>query len=172
MPSVDDLGFHRLTVPALEALLEGDLVAASRLVGVDLPDFFLGEDWLWRIRLDQVRSTPGDHAWLVRAVELTAEHVVVGHAGFHAAPDAAGMVEVAYTVVPERRGEGLSHLMLAALVAEASASPDVTVVRATVAPDNLPSLAVVRSAGFVHVGEQWDDVDGTELIFEQVARRD
>jgi hypothetical protein len=42
----------------------------------------------------------------------------------------------------------------------------VTTVRATISPDNLPSLAVVTAAQFRHVGEQWDEVDGTELIFE------
>ena len=39
--------------------------------------------------------------------------------------------------------------------------------RATVAPDNAPSLAVVDRAGFRHVGEQEDEVDGLELVFER-----
>jgi len=40
---------------------------------------------------------------------------------------------------------------------------------ATVAPDNAPSLAVVRAAGFVHVGEQMDPVDGLELVCTREA---
>jgi ribosomal-protein-alanine N-acetyltransferase len=60
--------------------------------------------------------------------------------------------------------------MVAALVTEAESSPDVDLVRATVSPDNAPSLAVIRNAQFVHVGEQWDDVDGLELVFEKRLR--
>ena len=41
------------------------------------------------------------------------------------------------------------------------------IVRATVSPDNAASLAVIRNGRFVHVGEQWDDEDGLELVFEK-----
>ena len=44
------------------------------------------------------------------------------------------------------------------------------VLRAAIAPDNLPSLAMVHRAGFVHVGEQIDEIDGLELIFEKEVR--
>lgn len=49
----------------------------------------------------------------------------------------------------------------------AADEPAVRTVRATIGPDNLPSLALVRELGFVHVGEQWDDEDGRELVFER-----
>lgn len=64
-------------------------------------------------------------------------------------------------------GKGYSHLVLSALLNQAAASKEVTTVRATVSPDNLPSLKVVTAAQFRHVGEQWDEVDGTELVFEK-----
>ena len=38
--------------------------------------------------------------------------------------------------------------------------------RASIAPTNAPSLAVVGRLGFLQKGSQWDDVDGEELIFE------
>jgi RimJ/RimL family protein N-acetyltransferase len=37
---------------------------------------------------------------------------------------------------------------------------------ASVAPTNDPSLAIVRKLGFVQTGEQWDEEDGLELVFE------
>ena len=36
-------------------------------------------------------------------------------------------------------------------------------------PDNEPSLALIRRAGFVEVGSQIDEIDGLELIFEKPA---
>jgi RimJ/RimL family protein N-acetyltransferase len=157
--------FVPLPPPVLEALLDGDLAAASAVSGVALPPFFLEEGWLWRIRLDQVRADPAAQDWVVRALVVAPEGVV-GHAGFHGPPDADGVVEVAYTVVPQLRGRGYAHAALAALVAEAAASPAVRVVRASVQPGNAASLAVVRRAGFVHVGEQVDEEDGLELVLE------
>ncbi|MET9878265.1 hypothetical protein ABZZ36_27060 [Actinacidiphila glaucinigra] len=32
--------------------------------------------------------------------------------------------------------------------------------------ENTASLATISGFGFVEVGEQWDEVDGLELIFE------
>jgi RimJ/RimL family protein N-acetyltransferase len=69
-------------------------------------------------------------------------------------------------VLPHLRGHGYGHAALAALVAEAAASPLVRVVRASVQPHNAASLAVVRRAGFVLVGERVDDEDGLELVHE------
>ena len=44
--------------------------------------------------------------------------------------------------------------------------PDVKTVRATISPDNAASLALIGSYPFVENGEQWDDEDGREIIFE------
>jgi RimJ/RimL family protein N-acetyltransferase len=157
-----------LPAAALDALLRGDLGAASALTGVDLPPFFLDEGWLWKIRSEQVRSDPGAADWIVRAV-VDPDGVVVGHAGFHGPPDEVGDVEVGYTVVPEHRGRGWGKAALAELLTRADAEPDVRRVVATIAPDNRASLAVVGHFGFVHVGEQMDPVDGLELVYVRPA---
>ena len=44
-----------------------------------------------------------------------------------------------------------------------------TVVRASISPTNEASLATLRPFGFEAVGEQWDDEDGLELLFERPA---
>ena len=151
------------------ALLAGDLDGAGRACGVRLPPFFLEEGWLWEIRLRQVRADPAAAAWVVRAALVPPDGDVVGHAGFHGPPDEHGVVEVAYTVLPGLRGRGYAGVLLRALIEEAAGCPSVRVVRAAVSPDNAASLAVVRRAGFAHVGEQHDDVDGLELLFERSA---
>ena len=52
----------------------------------------------------------------------------------------------------------------------AAREPDVRVVRASVGPDNVASLRLLSRYGFVEVGEQWDDEDGPETVFEVDAR--
>lgn len=39
-------------------------------------------------------------------------------------------------------------------------------IHAAISPDNIPSLALIRSLGFVEMGEQWDEEDGLEIIYE------
>ena len=51
-------------------------------------------------------------------------------------------------------------------VLRARAEPGVRVVRASISPDNAGSLATIAGFGFVEVGEQWDEQDGLELVFE------
>jgi RimJ/RimL family protein N-acetyltransferase len=56
--------------------------------------------------------------------------------------------------------------MVRELLARAAAEPQVAVVRASISPDNEASLATVAGFGFTRVGEQWDEEDGRELLFE------
>ncbi len=45
-----------------------------------------------------------------------------------------------------------------------------TTVRASVSPENAASLGTIAPFGFVQVGEQMDEIDGLELIFERPVR--
>ncbi|MFC4455865.1 GNAT family N-acetyltransferase [Deinococcus sonorensis] len=166
------LRWLKLTPQVLSALLDHDLEAASALLGVPLGPFFLTEEalWLWRYRLDQMRRDPASAAWVARAVAAEPAGVVVGYAGFHGPPDEAGMVEVGYSVDPAHRRQGYATAMLRDLLEEAGSHAGVQTVRATIRPDNSASLATIRPFGFREVGEQWDEIDGLELIFERPAR--
>jgi RimJ/RimL family protein N-acetyltransferase len=148
-------------------LQERDLAEASRRSGVDLPEAFVTtESWLWPVFRAKVAADPSAEPLLVRAIVDGDTNVVVGHAGFHAPPDARGMVEVGYTVLEAHRRRGFATAAVLLLLGEA-ASRGATVVRASVSPDNDASLAVVRRLGFVEVGRHWDDEDGLELVFER-----
>ncbi len=57
--------------------------------------------------------------------------------------------------------------MLAELISWASRAEGVRVIRASVRPDNAASLATIAHFGFVAIGEQWDEEDGLELVFER-----
>ncbi len=164
------LRFAPLSAQTLAALLHEDLAAARRSSGVPLTPYFLEQNWLWRIRLDQIREQPEAAPWVARAAVIDTrdapEGLAVGALGFHGAPDPAGMVEVGYSVDPAFRRRGLATAMLRLALEEAAADPQVRVVRASIGPDNEASLATIRPFGFVHVGEQIDTEDGLELVFE------
>jgi ribosomal-protein-alanine N-acetyltransferase len=158
-----------MTAEVLRAMLVGDFALAGALVDLDLPGWFASEGWLWGFHLQQIEDGAGSARWYVRTAATSPESVVIGHAGFHGPPDGAGMVEIGYTVAPDLRGRGYGRAIVAALLATAAREPAVSVVRASVSPSNTPSLTLVRRAGFVRVGEQWDDRDGLEWIFERPA---
>lgn len=155
----------------MTALLNGDLAAAGAAAGVALTDYFMTEEAmrLWRLRLDQLAHEPAHARWIVRAVVAEPEGTVVGHAGFHGAPDQTGTVEIAYSVDPAHRRQGYATAMLTALLHRAATEPRITTVRATISPDNTASLATIAGYGFTRTGEQWDEEDGLELIFELPA---
>ncbi|MDX3072685.1 GNAT family N-acetyltransferase [Streptomyces sp. NPDC088354] len=156
----------------MSALLEGDLSGAGAVAGVPLTEYFLTDRarWLWRYRLGQMAADPGRARWMVRQAVVADGGPVVGHAGFHGPPDETGMVEIGYAVAPPFRRQGYARSTLAELLRRAAAEPSVTTVRAAIAPDNVASLATIAGFGFVEVGEQWDEEDGRELVFEVPAR--
>jgi RimJ/RimL family protein N-acetyltransferase len=159
---------HPLPVAAMQALVAGDLSRASDLTGVQLTEYFTEERmvWLCNYRIRQIAEDPASADWVVRVVVSEPDGHVVGHAGFHGPPDDNGMVEIGYSVVPEFRRRGYAKAIVQMLLDRAASEPDVTVVRASVSPDNQASLATIAGFGFTKVGEQWDDEDGLELLFE------
>ena len=92
----------------------------------------------------------------------------VGYANFHAPPDDRGMVEIGYQVVAHLRGRGYASEAAAAMW-QWAADHGARVLRASIAPSNAPSIALVERAGFRHVGQQYDEVDGLELLWERPA---
>jgi len=163
--------FVELPAAVMAALLMDDLAAARAATGIELGELFVGEraKWLWGYRLKQLETEPEAAAWIARAVVAEPGGAVVGYAGFHGPPDERGMVEVGYTVDPAYQRQGYATAILGALLERAAGEPAVHVVRASISPDNVASLATVAKYGFVQVGEQWDDEDGLELLFELPA---
>ena len=88
---------------------------------------------------------------------------VVARGGFHAPPDAHGAVEIGYAVLPAHRRQGYAHEIACGLLAWGREHGAVRCL-ASVSPDNAASLATLARLGFVHTGEQMDEVDGLELV--------
>lgn len=156
---------------AIHALAAGDLAAANIAAPVPLSPFFVGDDQrsTWVRRSVQVREDPASLGWITRVIWAEDISAAVGRAGFHGPPDERGMVEIGYSVDPAYRRRGYARAAFEALLERARLEPSVRVVRVTISPDNEPSLNLIAAYGFTRVGEQWDDEDGLEIIYEVTA---
>ncbi len=158
----------QLTEPVFRALVDGDLPAANLASPVPLPAYFAGPEWrgVWQMRSKQVEEDPASAAWVTGVIWDERQQLAVGRAGYHAPPDPAGMVEIGYAVDPAYRRRGYARAALEALLQRAAREPQVHTVRVTISPDNVASHQLASQYGFVEVGEQWDDEDGLEIIYE------
>ncbi|WP_246165273.1 GNAT family N-acetyltransferase [Arthrobacter yangruifuii] len=157
----------QLSRGVIDSLAAGNLVAANRQAPLELTEHFSQDrQSLWRMRSAQLQEHPSDAAWISRAIYDPGLGRAVGVAGFHGPPDDSGMVEVGYSVDPAYRRRGYARAALQALLEVAARDPSIHTVRATISPDNSASRRLVEQYGFVAKGEQWDDEDGLEIIYE------
>jgi len=169
--STDRLNLVPMSLELMEALEQGDLASARRLVGYRIPP-----EWpqvmgsVLRFRIPLARSRPDAVPLLLLAMVLRADpEVVVGRLGFHGPVDDDGMLEIGYEVFPVYRRQGYAREAVVGMFRSAQQDPGVHRFRASVSPDNAPSRNLVTSLGFNEVGSQWDDEDGEETLFECAA---
>jgi len=122
------------------------------------------------LRAEQARRRPRDRTWLLRPILLRgvdgAPADAIGYVNFHAAPHADGRVEIGYALLPAYRGHGYALEAVRAMFDWARQHPGVRRFRASVAPGNERSLNLITKLGFERVGEQWDEEDGLEYVYE------
>ena len=97
---------------------------------------------------------------------LKEARTAIGHVNFHGPPDDRGVPEIGYSLLPEFRGSGYAIEAVRAMFDWARREHGVQRFRASVAPDNERSQHLIDKLGFVRIGEQWDEEDGLEWVFE------
>jgi RimJ/RimL family protein N-acetyltransferase len=118
----------------------------------------------WRV--PQVKTDPTCNKWFVRFIVLKETKEVIGSTSFHGAPDENGMIEIGLGIEEAFHNQGYAREALVALWQWACGFSEVKRLRYTVSPDNLPSIAVINYFGFDYIGEQMDEIDGPENIYE------
>lgn len=159
-----------MTVPFMDALARGDVATAAAEISASVPDDMPEylRDFL-RYRLTQLAADPTIRQWLGRAIVWTADdgsRQVIGSIGFHGAPDAEGRLEIGYKVEPAFRRQGIAREAANAMFAWAHREHGITRFVASISPTNEPSLRLAAGFGFEQVGQQMDEIDGLELVFE------
>ncbi len=160
-----------LTPAFLAASLRGDLPTAADLLGCTIFPEWLQDQWVMRMRLDQLNDDPTLQPWLLRAIMLRQERMMIGHIGFHTAPGAdylqpwaPGGVEFGYTIFTPFRRHGYATEAVEALMTWAQRTYAVTRFVVTISPNNEPSRRIAQHFGFRQVGTHMDPQDGPEEI--------
>jgi RimJ/RimL family protein N-acetyltransferase len=157
-----------MPVEFMRASLEKDRARAASILGIEIPPEWPSDDDLFmlKIRLEDVGEHPEWAPWLLRAIVDKQSARMLGYINFHMPPNDDGMVEVGYEIFPAHRRKGYAEEAVRALFSWALEQGGVKTFRASVGPTNEPSLKMIEKLGFTHVGEQWDEIDGRELVFE------
>jgi RimJ/RimL family protein N-acetyltransferase len=167
----DTIRTERLALPLLTP---ADLAAVARGERPADLDATVSAEWLDNVawlaarRLEQIEKHPDHAPWLLRAIVLDdGERPAIGHINFHGRPDERGVPEVGYELLPSYRGKGYAIEAVRGLFDWARREHGVTRFRASTAPDNERSQNLITKLGFVRIGEQWDEEDGLEWVFEK-----
>jgi RimJ/RimL family protein N-acetyltransferase len=168
--ATDRLELHLLTLDELDAVAAGDAAGLSGRIDAAVSGAWVEEvRELAGYRARQLRARPQDEPWLLRAIVASgaagARHAI-GYLNFHAGPDEGGMVEIGYTLLPDARGQGFAIEAVRGAFAWATREFGIRHFRASVAPGNERSENLIRKLGFLQTGQQWDDRDGLELVYE------
>jgi RimJ/RimL family protein N-acetyltransferase len=115
-------------------------------------------------------ADPGYGPWSVRLLLLKPSLQPIGHIRFHSRP-VEGAVEFGYTVFTPWRCRGFATEAAAAAMRWAVEQHGVRRFIASVRTNNLPSQRVVAKLGFRKVGQQLDEIDGIEDVFERQTRQ-
>lgn len=161
---------HRLDLYCLTAEELYDLGAGSDIfVNRDFENphgVITGEDLPRTNRVADVRQHPENIRWYYRMIVDRERNIAVGSVSFHGAPDARGMVEIGIGIADAEQGNGFASEALFGMWNWAAYQPSVRFLRYTVSPTNAASMAIIKKFDFPQIGEQMDEEDGLELIFE------
>ena len=118
----------------------------------------------WRV--PQVKADPATNKWFVRWIVLKENREIIGSTSFHGAPDDQGMMEIGLGIETQYQNQGYAKEALLGMWRWVLTFPEVKVLRYTVSPENRPSIAVIKYFGFDFKGQQIDEEDGPEDIYE------
>ena len=120
----------------------------AEMLEVEIPDDWPGADVLEALPLF-IEAMENDPAGLVwdGIILHKAEQVAIGGIGFHGGPDAAGMVEMGYNIIPAYEGQGYATEMARRVIGWAFHTPGIQVITAQCLEDNLGSIRVLEKVG-------------------------
>ena len=165
------LELHHLSVVDLIALFEvpEDVSVYAGKPYSNPHRVLMDESGPLRWRVPQVKSNPLVNKWFVRWMVEKTSREIVGSISVHGPPNERGMMEIGLGVHPDFQRLGYAKEALTGMWLWCVEQPGVALLRYTVTPDNVASVALVKKFGFECVGQQIDPEDGPEDIYEMSA---
>ena len=166
------LELHHLSVQAIVELFEkkNDSVALLDRSFTNPHRVLLDSSGPLAWRVPQVKVDPSVNRWFVRYIVLKESQEVIGSTSFHGIPDVDGMMEIGLGIEEAFRNKGYAREALVGMWKWVCIYPEVKTLRYTVSPDNLASIAVINYFGFEYKGQQIDEEDGPENIYEMSTK--
>lgn len=146
-------------VPATAALIQADLDGPAPLaaaMGAAVPPEWPPELFtrLAMLAMQGQLADRAEHGWSTwYLVGKGAEEGLVGVCGFKGRPDAAGSVEISYSILPSCRNRGYASEAVERLVSWAFGHAPVTEVTAETLPHLRQSIRVLEKNGFQRRGQ-------------------
>lgn len=162
------LELHHIPAAGLISLFESKLDQLA-IAGRDFtnPHKVLVDDegpLAWRV--PQVKEDPTTNKWFVRFIVLKESHEIIGSTSFHGVPDENGMIEIGIGLEEKFWGNGFAKEALLGMWGWVTEEPGVRVLRYTVSPSNIASVKIIKYFRFTYIGQQLDEIDGPEDIYE------
>lgn len=119
-----------------------------------------------RWRVPQVKKDPSTNMWFVRFIVLKESRIVIGSTSFHGVPDENGMMEIGLGIHEQYWNRGFAKEALIGMWNWVCKQEGVKTLRYTVSPENFASIKVIEYFQFHYMGQQQDEIDGPENIYE------
>ena len=160
------------TVESVRAELEGN-AAFARTLGAEVssewpPELYDESAVRWVLAALERDATFADWGmhYVTQPVEDAGGLRLIGAGGFKGPPDDAGLVEIGYAILPSHRRRGYAREAVDGWLAWAFADARVTRVIAHTLSELVPSIGVLRSAGFIFTGPGNDPTEPDAIRYE------
>lgn len=132
----------------MKQVVTNDKAKLAKIIGVRVPEHWPGPDLTEALPffLEEMEKNPAGSIWDGIIVHR-ADKVIIGDMGFIGGPDAAGVVEIGYSIIPEYRNRGYATEMAQALIRWAFQQQEVKAVIASCLNDNIGSIKVLEKVG-------------------------
>jgi [ribosomal protein S5]-alanine N-acetyltransferase len=154
----------------LEAILR-DKKELAQILGVTVPDHWPQMPESLEHVHRALKADPTSSEWGYHLFVHTKDRALIGEGGYKGRPDAEGVVEIGYAILPEYRRRGLASEAARGLTRNAFSHAEVTVVQAHTLKDGTASINVLKKLGMKFVGTA-EDPDEGEVLQWKVERKD
>lgn len=134
------------------------------MLEVTVPDSWPNPDFVDVLPfiLQSLQRDPHSGRWSGLIIH-SADQTVIGTMGFKQPPNAEGMVEMGYDIIPEYQGSGYATEMARELIAWAFRQPGVNRVTAECLRNNIGSIRVLQKVGMTQLDPS-EDMLNWELL--------